>query len=511
LTDDGVPLPVDRVHNIENLLGMYEYNELDVLVNEAIANAVDAFRDHKIKSGKINITFTKKNSEVSYLSFHNNAPPMTKKQFYGKDGYHKVSFSSKRKGDGIGFAGVGAKLFLVSKQGGEIITVTGSGKNDFMASKMHKTIDDVKFKTTEKYPLKEILEIPNYSHTSGTTYSVRLTNYAYRYFKERLAGTIQYWWNYALLTKQIVVTIDGKPLSGWEPKGDKFKQSFKFKKQNIPTICYIAKETIPEERLHIVYTVFGKRIYNQQINLTRVKPDYAHRVFCIVDVSILANQLTSSKERFIKGIYTNDCRHQVEKNFGVFLEKHNLTTNSLLEPSRQMLKNELTNRLEALFKNKDTSFLDPFLTIKKQKIPTPNQDGDFTIAEIPGDGIGQGDGGQGDGGKPGTGQGTAYANDEDGNEVGKMKERRARGIHIIYDDTIKTHVDEAVVDPAAGAIIIDTTYPFWLRCKSNHVLSNFNEMRVVIEALMKYKNDELDWDVKKTLDQYRDLLHKVWI
>ena len=141
MTDDGESLPVDRVHNLENLLDMYEYNELDVLVNEAIANAVDAFREHKVKNGRIDITMTKKNNEIGYLSFHNNAPPMTKSQFYGKDGYHKVSFSSKRKGDGIGFAGVGAKLFLISEQGGEIITVTGSGKKDFMASKMYKTTD----------------------------------------------------------------------------------------------------------------------------------------------------------------------------------------------------------------------------------------------------------------------------------------------------------------------------------------------------------------------------------
>ena len=169
MTDDGDSLPIDRVHTLENFLAMYEYNELDVLVNEAIANAVDAFRDHSIKPGTINITFSKKNNEIGYLSFHNNAPPMTKNQFYGLDGYHKISVSSKQKGDGIGFAGVGAKLFLVSEQGGEIITVTGKAKNDFMASKMYKIPDDIKFKTTETYPLKEILEIPNYSHRFGTT------------------------------------------------------------------------------------------------------------------------------------------------------------------------------------------------------------------------------------------------------------------------------------------------------------------------------------------------------
>ena len=72
---------------------------------------------------------------------------------------HIVSFSTKRKGDGIGFAGVGAKLFIQSKQGGQIITITGKGEKDFMASKMHLT-DDLHFKTTKKYPLEEILEIP---------------------------------------------------------------------------------------------------------------------------------------------------------------------------------------------------------------------------------------------------------------------------------------------------------------------------------------------------------------
>lgn len=511
MINEGDSLPVDRVHNLENLLGMYEYNELAVLVNEAIANAVDAFRDNSIKSGKIDITFSRKNNEIGYLSFHNNAPPMTEKQFYGLHGYHEVSFSSKRKGDGIGFAGVGAKLFLLSEQGGEIITVTGKGKNDFMASKMHRTHDDIKFLTTKKYPLKEILEIPNYSHTYGTTYSVRLTNYAYKYFKERLAGVIQFWWNYALLTKQIVVTIDGKTVTPWTPRGDKYKASFKYKKHNFSAFCFIAKESIPEERLHIVYTVFGKRIYNQPINLTKIKPDYANRVFCIVDLSKLANQLTSSKEKFKKSIYTNDCRHHIEKGFWEFLEKHGITTSDLTEPKKQMLKNELTKRLEDLFKTKEFSQLNPFLTTRKQKIPTLDNEGDTPVSEIPGDGIPEGVGGKGDGNKPGTGKGISHVEDDDGYDTAKMKEKRAKGLHIIYEDDLKNHIDEAVVSIEAGAVIIDTQHPFWLRCKNNHTLGNFNEMRVVIEALIVYKNDEIEWDAKETLHKYRDLLHKTWI
>ena len=511
MIDNGAPLPVDRVHNLENLQGMYEYDELDVLVNEAIANAVDAFRDHSIKSGKIDITFAKKNSTTGYVSFHNNAPPMDEKQFYGVKGYHQVSFSSKRKGNGIGFAGVGAKLFLTSEQGGQIITVTGKSNTDFMASKMHKIDDDVKFMTTQKYPLKRILEIPNYSHKFGTTYSVRLTNYAYKYFKDRLSGLIQYWWNHALLTKQIVVTIDGKSVSPWIPRGKSTDVKFQYKKEKFDATCFIAKETIPETSLHVIYTVFGKRIYNKPISLVNVKPDYANRVFCIVDVSKLADRLTTNKEGFKKSIYANDLRHHIENGFFKFLEKEGLTTNDLMEPKRQQLKNELTKRLEELFKDKEFSNLNPFLTTKKQKILTPNADGDTPTSQIPGEVIPEGKGGKdGDGSKPGIGDGTSIAEDEDGNEIAKKREKRAKGLHIIYDDGIKIHKDEAIVSIDAGGVVIDTQHPFWKACKRPRELSNFNEMRIVIEALIIYKNNEVEWDAEETLKKYRALIHKIW-
>jgi len=41
-------------------------------------------------------------------------------------------------------------------------------------------------------------------------------------------------------------------------------------------------------------------------------------------------------------------------------------------------------------------------------------------------------------------------------------------------------------------------------------LSNFNEMRVVIEVLIKFKSDEFEWSPKETLEKTRDLMHKVW-
>lgn len=507
----GDPLPVDRLHNLENLLGMYEWNETDTLVNEALANAVDAFRDHSVTNGKITISLVKKSKDVGYLLFHNNAPPMTDTQFYSKDGYHKVSFSSKQKGQGIGFAGVGAKVFLVSKQGGEIITITGKGKDEFMASKMYRTDEDVEFKTTEKYSLKEILDIPNYSHTYGTTYSVRLTAHAYQELKEKLPGIIQFWWNYALITKQIDITIDGKPLSPWLPRGDKFKKVFTWKKEKIPVICFISKEKIPEARRHIVYTVFGKRIYNKELDLAiRIKGDFSNRVFCIVDLSILADQLTSNKENFKKGIHTNDCRSKVEDGFWKFLEDQKLL-NVEFQQDIQVVTNELTQRLDQLLNTKDFKDLNPFLTSKKRSTLTLDEDGDTIVGEAPGEDPGDGTGSEeGEGSDRGVGDGTSLIEDEDEDRIASKKEKKSKGLKLVFTKQLQTHNEEASVQTNAGAIVIDELHPMYLRTMDSKKIQNYNLMRIVIEALIRHKNEEVEWDAKETMIRFRNFLHAVW-
>ena len=88
----GEPIPFERLHTLQNLLSMYEYRPEDVCVNEAIANAIDAFAENPVKNKKIEITFDR-TGEFGYITFHNNALPMTEEQFAQK--YHTVSFSFK--------------------------------------------------------------------------------------------------------------------------------------------------------------------------------------------------------------------------------------------------------------------------------------------------------------------------------------------------------------------------------------------------------------------------------
>lgn len=488
---------------------MYEYSETDVLVNETIANAVDAFRKYFIKSGKIDIKFDKINENYGYLSFHNNAPPIPPEEFETK--YHTVSFSSKQKGAGIGFAGVGAKLFLVSKQGGEIITITGKNKNEFIASKMYRTKDDVKFKTTKNHPLKEILDIPNYSHTFGTTYSVKLNQHAYKELKQKLGAIIQYWWNYAILTKQIVVTIDDKPLSPWIPKSDQYRKIFNWKGEKIQALCFISKELIPETSRHIIYTVFGKRIYNKELDLAiRIKGDFSSRVFCIVDLSILADQLTSNKENFKRSPITNDCRSQVEKDFWKFLEEQKLL-NVEFQQETQIVTNALTEKLDDLLNTKAFKDLNPFLSPRKKKTLTLDENGDVIVSEEPGEGNLDGKGGRGgDGSDRGVGDGTSLIENEDGSETASKKEKKSKGLRLVFTKKLQTHNEEARIEINAGAIIIDELHPMYERTLDNRKIQNYNLMRIVIEALIRHKNDEVEWDAKETMYRFRNLLHAVW-
>lgn len=507
---DGKPLAVNLLHTLDNMLKSYvETDHLDVLVNEVIANGLDEFRKNSMKDGRIEIKFERIDKDSGYIEFHNNAPPMTENQFIVK--YHTLSESDKNVGAGIGFAGVGAKLFTASDQGGEIVTITGKGKNDFMASKMYRKDSDILYKTTKDFPLEEILDHKKHVHKYGTTYRARLTDFAFRQLKEKLVKKIQKWWNFALITKQFTITIEGRQVLPWEPKGDKYKRLFTWKKNKIPAICYVSKETIPEERRHIVLTVYGKRVENNLLeNPIRIKGDYSNRIFCIADVSVLAKFLRLNKESFDKNWQTNDCRNKIKENFWKFLELQGLIKKESGEASHSTIVNELTKRLDILLNKKEFKDLNPFLNPRKREVPTLDPDGNIVVTEVPGESAGGGKG-KGKGGKGrGHGTGTSYVQDDEGNDPGSMRERRSKGIHIIPAYNIKTHEEEAFVDLLQGGIVVDMVHPFFLQCANNLSLRDFNLNRILIEALIKFKNDEVTWDAKETLNHYRDLLHACW-
>ena len=155
---------INILQTLQNLLGMYKYPDEEVLVLEAMANGIDA------GAKSIRITFDR-DGGGNYVTFENDGAPMSEGAF--RD-YHTISSSTKTKGRGIGFAGVGAKIFMAAWEQAEIVTVTGRRRR-VMASRMFRRGEEVEYESTlDGTPIDDITGGRRADHASGTSYRVRL-------------------------------------------------------------------------------------------------------------------------------------------------------------------------------------------------------------------------------------------------------------------------------------------------------------------------------------------------
>src|SRR5215212_738013 len=208
----GNDLPFDMFGILRNFLDSYrDIRREDVLVTEVISNALDA------KATVINITFERKNLEGKnrnhYINFTNNARGMTEEEFRN---YHCVSVSTKKKGEGIGFAGVGAKIYLGSEASSEIITATRSD-NNVLASRMYRSDKRIQYETSMDVGLDQILGSIGKKPFKGTWYQVKLTEQNFYYLKNHIEGILQYWFNLALMSNIIKIFIGENKVEALEP------------------------------------------------------------------------------------------------------------------------------------------------------------------------------------------------------------------------------------------------------------------------------------------------------
>ncbi len=105
---------VDLHHLLEDLRDAYPESLEETIVTEIIANALD--------SKATEITFVP-NEETATLLVVDNGQGMTRKSLRT---YHDLATTTKQRGQGIGFAGVGIKLGLLACD--EVLTETRRGK-----------------------------------------------------------------------------------------------------------------------------------------------------------------------------------------------------------------------------------------------------------------------------------------------------------------------------------------------------------------------------------------------
>ena len=170
------PLSINVLETLVNLLDMYESKYEEILVLEAIANGMDANAD------EIEINFDEDDFGY-YVIFSNNGPPMNEKDF---DNYHNISSSTKTKGEGIGFAGVGAKIFLGAWDKAEITTITGKNNKVFVSRMFRENNKVLHESSLDGVPIKQILRNRKLNHSYGTSYKVKIDAEGFKWLKNRL-------------------------------------------------------------------------------------------------------------------------------------------------------------------------------------------------------------------------------------------------------------------------------------------------------------------------------------
>jgi|APSaa5957512535_1039671.scaffolds.fasta_scaffold14093_3 hypothetical protein len=500
------PLSIKILETLKNLLDMYEYPNEEVLVLEAVANGIDA------KAKKIEINF-ESNDSGHYVTFLNNGPPMNKADF---ENYHTISSSTKTKGEGIGFAGVGAKIFLAAWEQAEILTISGRD-NKVLVSKMFRRRDNVEYDSSlNGIPITQLLGNKRLNHKYGTSYRVKVSARGFEWLKNNIDDKLQFWFNYALLSKTLELTVNGKIVKPWQPPGEKIFKKISHKKQVIPCYIWISEKDIPEDERHIVYSVFGKRIKNESVDwANQIKGENSQRVSCMADVSILAQQLVANKENFKKSIYTNSIRSIVKKAFFDELESRGLIfKHEDVSAKTNVVVNELTKRLDKILQNPDLKFLNPFSNPKIHYVTLRDEDGNITIKEVEGQqsvaGTNTGDGFDSSGISSGDEQGSGFFEDDKGEESGINKTRKSRGISIIPED-FPDDPREGWLDMGNRAVVYNTGHPFSKSVENNPSLYDFNLTRVVISSLIKAKNDQTEMDAITTFNYFEKILHDVWL
>ena len=327
------PMEFDLQHALENFANMYDSHAL-MLVDESISNSLDA--------GASNIDIKiETTSGAASISFLDNGPGMNESQFTN---YQKASFSTKDKKFGLGFAGIGAKMYVIAHEKSEIITETFNGKKQLACS----------FYVNDG--VKTCQRISKHKFTRpGTLYKVILKPEDHYYLINNLESILIDSFNHAMLNG-LNITINGNKIKPESPSATK-QQTFTVSHKGKKLLCkfYLLKDDLAKHKRNICYQIMGKRICEKNLEfLNDVQGKYHEKIYVSVDALPIKSLLKPDKSSFLPGFYPyhriiNKEIHKITKKLGLL---SNNTPNKLIN-------NVLTKAFAKLFLDPKYAWLNP--------------------------------------------------------------------------------------------------------------------------------------------------------
>jgi hypothetical protein len=484
---------------IENFVEMYPYSSAESVVIEAIANCVDA------KANRIDVSIITDNNERKVFRVVDNGKGMTKEEF--EENYHAFSISSKVKGEGIGFAGVGSKLYLVFLSAGESIVTETKSKSFHAASEITVIGGEPKWTYIDKKTLTN----------TGTLYEVKLNKEdAIFLTEEKIVKIIQKYYNAILLGRygDIIISFAGEQVKPWKPElvnETTTPISFRIRGEEFPCYFWQAKDDL-NGRQGLEIVVFSKNIKDKQwFDFDYLVKSYLrNKITGQILADGLASMLTTNKCDF--RLQTNprlwgSFRQKAYDAFGDWLEEIDAMEKhpaDEIDPGLDSLSKKLEREINKLLK--DPVFLDynPFLRPQTRSTLIQSPSGDIKGEEVEGAQETEGTlGGQGVGhGVEVTGpdEGKSIIESAGGDKQGVSATRRLRhGIAINRKDDPDNPKESWLT---SEAIVINTGHPVFLKSDVlGHPAMSQHILRCVFFTLLEYNPPQT---FNETLNKLRE-------
>lgn len=373
------PLKIDMLNNIRNFVEMYPYPAAEAAMVEAIANCLDA-RATNIAIG----TFVDHDGK-EVLRVEDDGKGMTKEEF--EEHYHALSISSKVKGEGIGFAGVGSKLYIIFlAAGGNILTETKSDQfHD--ASEIAVISGEPRWRRIERRQLQH----------RGTIYELKLTEEDADFLTtKRITEIIQTHYNAVLLGRygNIIIRLNGEPVKPWRPAIDETKcQTGRFRIRGKEYRCFFElSKTDLGEKQGIEIVLFGKTIRSKQwFDLEyMIKPQLRPKITGQILADGLAPLLTTHKSDFrtqlAPGLWAY-FRRKTYRAMSTWLSEIGALEEKQIEQTDtnlQSLCEEMEKEINRLLKDPTFSTYNPFLQRQTKEVLLPASNGSLNADQTTG-------------------------------------------------------------------------------------------------------------------------------
>lgn len=434
---------VNLGHLLEDLRDSYPYPQEEAIAIELIANALD--------SGASKISFVTE-PHAGALAIIDNGAGMTRSQL---EEYHDIAATTKSRGKGIGFAGVGAKLALLIAD--EVATETRRGSHH-RATRWR--LDSPTRASWEYVPAPGLIQTGH-----GTAVAIQLRDPGAKLTnREFIAGVIHRHF-YPLLDLHFVEVlrviyeqgvsfiINGIPVQALPDDSRATPKPFLVrigKRKNPVGIGFVAKvgEDLAEENVGIAISTYGK-VIKRGWDWIGLVPQNPMKITGLVEVPELSEILTLNKADFLRDStslqkyyrYRKAIQRSVEpilRQMGELREVRK-TPEKDLQPLQQEIESVLANLLL------DFPEISPLLDRRRRGDPTRGliSDPNAPAAGKLVDGVDvmtgtRGGAGEGQGLEVASGKlaGERIEPSEDPSERGKEHEGRKKnpGIMIGFDD-----------------------------------------------------------------------------